>query len=133
MTLGELVMGQALHDLRLIFADENEHTCSTLPDSILAALELRLESAAGGADTVMAQMLRLEATQVNRSHAASSGTCSTDLVNSLSRSSSAVAVHALHHLKLQCCLWGLSGACLVQRPVSTEITISPLTVLLSRI
>jgi len=64
MTLGELVMGQALHDLRLVFADVNEHTCSTLPDSLSAALELLLEPAAGGADTVMAQMLRLEATQV---------------------------------------------------------------------
>ena len=76
MTLGELVMGQALHDLRLIFADESEFTCSALPDGMSAALELRLEPAAGGADTAVAQTLRLEATQVKRSHAASSGVCS---------------------------------------------------------
>ena len=64
MTLGELVMGQALHDLRLVFADENDNACSSLPDGLSAALEMRLESPANGSETVTAQALCIKTTQV---------------------------------------------------------------------
>ena len=64
MTLGELVMGQALHDLRLVFADENDNACGTLPDGLSAALELRLVAAGDGAGAAAAQTLCIAATQV---------------------------------------------------------------------
>ena len=85
MTLGELVMGQALHDLRLVFADENDHTCGTLPDGLAAAVELRMEPAADGAGDTTTQMLSVQALHVRAATGGLAGMCRADLPDTRSR------------------------------------------------
>ena len=65
VTVGDLLMGQTLPDLRLVFADEHENACGALPDGVAATLELQLESSATEPSPGGQQCLRMECTQVS--------------------------------------------------------------------